>query len=84
MPSYLGVQVFDSHPDVLSRKINLRWPSDVVDLELPASSFYHVTGTNPFYLYARLTRLGTITLFCDDGKLAAVNIQHSPHWSENI
>ncbi|KAK3761302.1 hypothetical protein RRG08_014313 [Elysia crispata] len=51
------ITVFDSHPDVLSRKINLRWPSDVVDLELPASSFYHVTGTNPFYLYARLTRL---------------------------
>ena len=55
---YLGVQIFDPDPDVKPKQIQLQWPGDVFDLKLPASGFYHVNGTNAFYLHAKLSGLG--------------------------
>ncbi|RUS85336.1 hypothetical protein EGW08_006879, partial [Elysia chlorotica] len=42
----------------------LEWPGQVINLDLPASGFHHVTGTKAFYLYARLSRGGG---FCSVG-----------------
>ena len=51
-------QVYDPDASVPPRTISLKMAGDVVDLELSASGFYHVSGTNPFYLYAKLTGAG--------------------------
>ncbi|KAK3751449.1 hypothetical protein RRG08_051174 [Elysia crispata] len=52
------ITVFNPDSNEASMKINLQWPGDVFDLQLPASTFYHVNGTNAFYLYARLAGSG--------------------------
>ncbi|KAK3803130.1 hypothetical protein RRG08_060102, partial [Elysia crispata] len=49
------ITIYDPDASVAPRKIFLKSAGDVFDLELSASGFYHVNGTNPFYLYARLT-----------------------------
>ena len=55
---YHDIQIYDPDASVAPRKIFLKSAGDVFDLELSASGFYHVNGTNPFYLYARLTGAG--------------------------
>ncbi|KAK3751432.1 hypothetical protein RRG08_051157 [Elysia crispata] len=52
------ITIFDPDPDVKTKQIQLQWPGDVFDLKLPASGFYHVNGTNAFYLHAKLSGLG--------------------------
>ena len=60
MKSCLFLQVHDPDSGVAIRSLVLTWPGEVVDLELPASGFHHVNGTNRFYLYERLTGKGMI------------------------
>ncbi|GFS27508.1 hypothetical protein ElyMa_005276300 [Elysia marginata] len=49
------VTVNGSDPAAVSRTITLQGPGDIYHLELPASGFYHIYGTETFYLYAKLT-----------------------------
>ena len=52
---HLPIQIYDSHTSGGPRTVTLLWPGDLFHLELPASGFYRVTGTNLFYLYATLS-----------------------------
>ncbi|KAK3786151.1 hypothetical protein RRG08_017372 [Elysia crispata] len=63
----INVYITSSYPQgvqpdhvVAPRHIHLQWPGDVIDLELLAFAFYHVNGTNVFYLYARPKGLGKL------------------------
>ena len=88
---YLCAQVFNPDSNEASMKINLQWPGDVFDLQLPASTFYHVNGTNAFYLYARLAGSGKFAVslrciacvvpsFFDHGQFATSKSQHDIYY----
>ena len=62
MKSLVTLQVYDHDLTVAPRKIYLKLPGEVFDLKLYPSAFYHVNGTSPFYMYARLTSSGKCSI----------------------
>ncbi|KAK3803132.1 hypothetical protein RRG08_060104 [Elysia crispata] len=49
------ITAYDADNALVVRQTTLWWAGDSIELELPASGFYYINGTSPFYLYARIT-----------------------------
>ncbi|RUS86346.1 hypothetical protein EGW08_005864, partial [Elysia chlorotica] len=67
--------------------VNLVKAGDTYDLELYASGFHHVTGSKPFYLYARLSGAGggnpcTVTLLAEHLWTSRYTVQMSTPWAK--